>query len=83
MEQTLIIVGALVFGVLGAIHLVYTFFTSKFDAFDASVTEAMKTTSPVLTKETSLWNAWIGFNASHSLGAMLVAGIYVPILRRN
>lgn len=79
MDQALIIFGALVFGVLGSVHLAYTFFTNKFEAFDASVTDAMKTTSPVITKETSLWNAWIGFNASHSLGAILVAGIYVPL----
>jgi hypothetical protein len=79
MEQGLIIVGASIFGILGAIHLAYTFFTNKFEAFDASVTEAMKATSPVLTKETSIWNAWVGFNASHSLGAILVAAIYVPL----
>ena len=79
MDQVLIVIGAVVFGVLGSVHLAYTFFTNKFEAFDASVTEAMKTTSPVLTKETSLWKAWIGFNASHSLGAILVAGIYVPL----
>ena len=78
-EQGLIIVGASIFGILGAIHLAYTFFTNKFEAFDASVTEAMKATSPVLTKETSIWNAWVGFNASHSLGAILVAAIYVPL----
>lgn len=79
MEQILLIVGASIFGVLGTMHLLYTFFTNKFDAYDASVTKAMKGTSPVLTKETSMWRAWIGFNASHSLGAMLVAGVYIPL----
>ena len=79
MEQVLIIVGASIFGVLGAVHLIYTFFTNKFNAYDSSVTEAMKGTSPILTKETSVWNAWIGFNASHSLGVMLVAGVYIPL----
>jgi hypothetical protein len=33
----------------------------------------------VLTKDTSMWNAWIGFNARHSLGALLVAAVYVPL----
>ena len=79
MEQFLLITGALIFGVLGAIHLLYTFFTNKFDARDSLVTRAMKRTSPVLTKETSMWRAWIGFNASHSLGAMLVAAVYIPL----
>lgn len=79
MAQTLIIIGAAIFGLLGTAHLVYTFFTNKFDARDSAVTDAMKLTSPVLTKDTSMWNAWIGFNASHSLGAMLFAGIYIPL----
>ena len=79
MAQILLIMGASIFGILGAIHLFYTFFTNKFDAHDSSVTEAMKSSSPVLTKETTVWKAWIGFNASHSLGAMLVAAVYIPL----
>jgi len=79
MAKILLIVGASIFGILGTVHLLYTFFTNKFEAFDSEVTEAMKRTSPILTKETSVWNAWIGFNASHSLGAMLVAAVYIPL----
>ena len=79
MEQILIIIGASIFGMLGTVHLFYTFFTNKFEAYDSSVTEAMKETSPILTKETTVWSAWIGFNASHSIGAMLVAGFYIPL----
>ena len=37
----------------------------------------MKATSPVLTRRTSLWNAWIGFNGSHGLGILLFAVIYL------
>ena len=79
MAQILIIIGASIFGILGTIHLLYTFFTNKLDPYDSSVTRAMKDTSPILTKETSIWNAWVGFNASHSLGAMLVAAVYIPL----
>lgn len=75
MAQILLIMGASIFGILGVIHLMYTFFTNKFEAHDSSVTEAMKKTSPALTKETTVWDAWIGFNASHSLGAMLVGAV--------
>ena len=78
-EQILLIFGATIFGVLGTIHLVYTFFSNKFNAFDKDVTKAMKETSPILTKETTMWKAWVGFNASHSLGAMLVTAFYVPL----
>ena len=79
LSSVLMIAGAGIFGLLGTVHLLYTFFTNKFDAYDDSVTEAMKSTSPVLTRETTIWKAWIGFNASHSLGAMLVAAIYIPL----
>jgi hypothetical protein len=82
-EQVLLIFGATIFGILGSIHLLYTFFTNKFDAFDPAATKAMRDTSPVLTKETTMWHAWIGFNASHSLGAMLVAAFYVPLVLIN
>ena len=79
MDQLFYIAGAAIFGFLGTIHLLYTFFTNKFDARDPAVTEAMKGTSPVLTAETSVWGAWVGFNASHSLGAILFACIYIPL----
>ncbi len=81
--QSLIIIGAALFGSLGTTHLVYTFFTNKFDARDASTTEAMKATSPILTRRTSMWDAWIGFNASHSLGAMLFAAVYLVLAGRH
>lgn len=82
-DQILLIIGASIFGILGFAHLFYTFCTNKFDARDRTVTTAMNNTSPVLTKETTMWKAWIGFNASHSLGAMLVMAFYVPLAATN
>jgi len=82
-EQTLLIIGSSIFGLLGTIHLIYTFFTNNFNANDTSVIKAMKGTSPLLTKETTMWKAWVGFNASHSLGAMLVAAFYIPLAVYN
>lgn len=79
MNQLLLIVGVSVFGVLGTIHLIYTFFTEKFTPYDLSVADAMKSTSPRLTRETSVWNAWVGFNASHSLGVMMFSAVYLPL----
>lgn len=61
--------GAIYFG-LGTLHLSYTFFTPKFKPFDASVEEGMKRTNPLLTRQTTMWKAWMGFNGSHSTGAM-------------
>jgi hypothetical protein len=78
-SQVLFIIGASIFGILGFAHLIYTFFTDKFNAHNPDVTEAMKSTSPNISKETTVWRAWIGFNASHSLGAILFSAIYIPL----
>ena len=82
-SQVLYISGAAIFGFLGFIHLIYTFFTNKFNAYDPDVTLAMKNTSPVIAKETTLWQAWVGFNASHSLGVIFFAAIYIPLASSN
>lgn len=79
MEQILLISGAGIVGLLGFLHLLLTFFTHKFESCDPDVTAAMKKATLVLTKQTSMWEAWVGFNASHSLGAMLVAAFYIPL----
>jgi len=76
-DQILLIIGAAIFGVLGALHLYYTFFTNKFMTRDRKVAEAMKATSPLLTDHTTMWDTWIGFNGSHSLGAIFIAIFYI------
>ena len=75
--QILIAFGAAVLGLLGTLHIIYTFFTNKLEPRDAAVAAAMKATSLVLTRRTSLWNAWIGFNGSHGLGILLFAVTYL------
>lgn len=56
---------------LGTAHLVLTFRGPKLHPRDPALENAMREISPVITKETTMWRAWIGFNASHSFGAML------------
>ena len=76
-EQILLIIGAAIFGVLGALHLYYMFFTNMLMTRDRKIAEAMQGTSPLLTKRTTMWDAWIGFNGSHSLGAIVIAVFYI------
>ena len=83
LETTLLVAGCTIFAALGTIHAVYTFTTNKFDARDAGLNEAMKRTSPVLTRETSMWSAWVGFNASHSLGAILFGLVFIILAIEN
>lgn len=77
MAQALIVTGALLIGLLGWLHLGYTFFTGLFAPRDPATEAAMKATHPVLTSRTTLWKAWVGFNASHSLGALLFSAVYL------
>ena len=74
--KVLLLLGASVFGVLGGLHLAYTFCSHKLLPRNRAVIDAMKGSALVLTRETTVWDAWIGFNASHSLGAILLAAFY-------
>ena len=66
---------AIVFG-LGALHLLLTFRGPKLLPREPGLRAQMEHSTLVLTRETSVWKAWIGFNASHSLGAMLFGAVY-------
>ena len=61
---------------LGVLHLVYTFWGAKLTPRDPALQVSMRQISPVITKETTMWRAWVGFNASHSMGAILFGLIY-------
>src|SRR5262249_4361867 len=62
--------------VLGFVHLLYTFHGSKLHPRDGELRSKLENASLVLTRETTMWKAWIGFNASHSLGLILFGAIY-------
>ena len=81
--RVLILLGAVIFGALGSVHLAYTFFSEKLLPRDRAVIDAMKGTSLVLTRRTTIWDAWIGFNASHSLGAILLAAFYLLLATQH
>ena len=72
----LIAASAAVLGALGCIHLLYTYRGNKLDPRDPSVREAMERVNPVITRQTTVWRATKGFNASHSLGIIAFAFVY-------
>jgi hypothetical protein len=72
----LIAASAAVIGTLGSLHLLYTYHGNKLDPRDPAVREAMQRTTPVITRQTSVWRATKGFNASHSLGIIAFALVY-------
>ena len=76
LQSNLVAAAAAIFLVLGCLHLAYTFIGPKFDPRDAALKLRMQEVSPVITRETTMWRCWVGFNASHSYGAILFGWIY-------
>lgn len=74
--SSLVLMSAAIILLLGLIHLVYTFRGSKLHPRDAALEARMKEVALVLTRETTMWRAWVGFNASHSYGAILFGLVY-------
>lgn len=82
MIATLLILGGAVFGVLGALHAVYTLLDlrnpRRLVPADPSVTLTMANSALRLSRGgTDMWRAWIGFNFSHSLGVLLFATLAI------
>jgi len=73
LASVLILVSAIIIGLQGLAHLVVTYVGPKLLPRDPSTVESMKQTSIVLSRDLNTWSAWIGFNASHSIGAILYA----------
>jgi hypothetical protein len=61
---------------LGVLHLVYTFWGPKLTPRDPALRARMTEVSPVISKETSMWRVWVGFNASHSMGLILFGLVF-------
>jgi hypothetical protein len=83
MDKLFLVAGCAVFVVLGMLHFWLTMFTNKFEARDSRLTAEMTRVSPILTSRTSMWKAWIGFNISHSLGAIVFGLVYIIIALEN
>jgi hypothetical protein len=66
--RILMVLSASIISTLGVVHLVYTFWGPQLTPRDPALQVSMSQISPVITKETTMWRAWMGFNASHSMG---------------
>jgi hypothetical protein len=86
LSRYLFLAGALPFLFLGSLHAWYTPRTPEerngLSPADPDVAEAMTRTHPVLTRRINLWQGWVGFNLSHSLGVVML-GALVVIAGRN
>ncbi len=72
----LLLAACVIIGLLGAAHLWLTFHGPALAPRDPAVLQAMQSDAPGISRQTTLWRAWLGFNASHSLGALLFALVW-------
>lgn len=72
----LMVICAIIIALLGTAHLVYTFLGPKLLPRDQRLREAMSNVQPGITTQTTMWRAWVGFNASHGLGAITFGFLY-------
>ncbi len=86
LSRYLFLIGALPFLFLGVAHAAATPRTPAsakgLPPRDAALREAMVRDTVLLTRRTTLWLAWVGFNFSHSLGAVLF-GVVVLLIGRS
>ena len=75
-SSAFIAASAAVILLLGLVHLLYTFRGPELHPRDPDLTARMMMVSPVITRETTMWKTWVGFNATHSFGLILFGAIY-------
>ena len=78
MAQILLTVAGAIFVVLGGLHGVLTLrdvsHPRAFTPTDAAVRHAMEGARLALNPRANIWQSWLGFNLSHSLGTVLFGG---------
>jgi hypothetical protein len=74
--RILMVLSASIVLTLGVSHLVYTFSGPNLTPRDPALQVSMSQVSPVITKETTMWRCWVGFNASHSMGLILFGLVF-------
>ena len=72
----LMTLSAAIIGLMGFVHLLLTFRGPRLLPRDKSLKQAMEKVAPMITSQTTTWRMWIGFNASHSMGALLFGLVY-------
>ena len=75
LPSILILASSSVILFLGTAH-VLAMQKGRLDPRSGDLREAMARDSPKISSGTSMWKAWVGFNASHSLGALLFGVVF-------
>ncbi len=83
MAQMLLLAGSLIFLLLGighgALALRDVSRPRAFTPTDEKVRTAMQGSQLAFSRRINLWQAWLGFNLSHSLGLLIFGGVFLAI----
>jgi hypothetical protein len=84
MSELLLIAGGSTFGILGLLHALFTFADTgnprRLAPDDPAVLQSMSSTNVRLSSGgTTMWRAWLGFNFSHSLGALIFSAACITV----
>jgi hypothetical protein len=76
MSQYLLVAGGTIFSIFGLVHAVYAicdiYRPRHFAPFDLALIDQMASAGVRLARgRTNMWDAWLGFNISHGLGAVI------------
>ena len=74
--KLLMVLSASIILTLGVVHLAYAFWGPKLMPREPALQVSMSQISPVITKETTMWRCWMGFNARHSMGLILFGLVF-------
>ena len=81
------LVGAALFGLLGVAHGALTLrdirVPRSFTPTDDNLRRAMAEAPLRLAPQTTIWNAWLGFNLSHSLGLLIFGTFFGGLALRD
>jgi len=85
MVGALLGIAGAIYGLLGALHAIYTLADlrnpRRIVPDDPAVITAMQASKIRLTRgESTMWQGWVGFNLSHSLGALLFSAACFIVL---
>jgi hypothetical protein len=76
MARILMVFSASIVLTLGVLHLDSTFRGPSLTPRDPALQISMSQSSPIVSKETTMWWCWVGFNASHSMGLILFGLVF-------
>ncbi|MFT6052218.1 MAG: hypothetical protein ACI9B9_001867 [Halioglobus sp.] len=78
-----LILGCLIFVLLGSVHWWSAVRSSKFEPRDDSTLELMKNGHSKITDQSTIWDSVTGFHVSHSVGLIFYGILFITLAVEN